>query len=113
MAHLNRPLHKLGEDFSSSSILNLFPSVEINRGYYQTTIQYTTNIGGTISLHWTTFNGGREDFIVEFGKDVHSITVTTHTLNSYPTSNMFYGGYSMRIDQLMLLNLITKLIKLN
>lgn len=105
-------INHLGQDFTTKVKLNMLPGFKLPRGIYQMEIQYITDIGGNITMHYMTQNMMREsEFEAIVGRDVRSVEVRIHCHNSFPTSPLIAYRYQMRIDRLILLNLAAKLLK--
>jgi len=94
---------EIGQDFTKLVVVNLFPHIDIPRKTYLTTIEYTTNTGGIITMHHMSYLSDYRGFIATIGIDVFSIKVSTHERSTSQVNN--YLEYSLRVDQLILLNL--------
>jgi len=105
-------IHKLGNEFTKSIKLNLLPGITLARGYWQTHILFYSTDKATTEFHSGTYNhsGYTTDFDVLVGQDVRDIQFTCHRHNSFPGNPTTYIRYSMRVDRLIFLNLIYKLV---
>lgn len=107
-------IQKLGNDFTKSIKINLLPGIKLSRGYWRSEIQFITDdptTNHTAFNHGTWNHGGEhQDFDVIVGQDVREITFMCYRHNSYPGHPNTYIKYTLRVDRLLLLNLVYKLI---
>jgi hypothetical protein len=112
-------IQKIGQDFTKSIKLNLLPGITLARGYWQAELRFITDVNGVTTFHNGVYNHGGEptDFDAIVGQDVREIEFICHRHNSYPGNPNTYIHYTLRVDRLLLLNLVYKLtrstIKLN
>ena len=106
--------HKLGNDFSKSFKMNLLPGIVLARGYWRSEIQFITDNPTTNNTgfnHSSNISGGEpSNFDVIVGQDVREITFLCYRHNSFPGNPNTYIKYTMRVDRILLLNLIYKLV---
>jgi hypothetical protein len=105
-------IHKLGNDFTKSIKLNLLPGIKLAGGYWQTEITFVTTDKATTAYNSGTYNHGGlpTDFDVIVGQDVRDIQFRCYRHNSFPGNPNTYIRYSKRVDQILFLNLVYKLI---
>ena len=101
---------KIGQDFTSSIRINLFPHLDMPKNFYHSTIEYITNTNNTTTMHFCSFSSDNDGFDVEVGCDVYSMNVTSVPLKPYSAADIFSYSYYLRLDHLILLNLANKLI---
>lgn len=105
----------IGQDFTTQVKLNLLPGIKLKRGVYQLQIQYMTDVGSVTTMHHISHNmlmGKPTEFDMIVGRDVRYLDVMICCHNSFPTNPLVNYRYSMRVDQLLLLNMAVKLLKL-
>lgn len=97
----------IGNDLSSSITLSVVPCVDIKVGYYDVSISVDTIDSHSVSnfMASSTFLKSRE---VIFGKDVYSVHVHVQRLSSHRDDILL--SYRVRLDQLILLNLLKALL---
>lgn len=109
-------IQHVGQDFTTQVKMNLLPGIkQLPRGIFRTDIQYVTETSGTITMNHMSMNmqGNKsQDFDIIVGRDVRYLTVHIYCHNSFPSNPLISYRYSMRVDQLLLLNLAVKLLKL-
>lgn len=107
-------IQHIGQDFTSKVKLNMLPGISIKSGIYQTHIQYVTETNGVVTMHNISQNlvNRRENFDAVVGKDVKYITFQIYSGGYPPASTSLNYQYSLRVDQLILLNLAVKLLNL-
>jgi len=105
-------MNSIGNDFTKILHMNLIPGIKLHRGYWQVNISYVSNENGNTTYNNGTFNCGGEssDFDVLVGQDVRDITFTCYRHNSFPAYPNTYINYSLRVDRILFLNLIYKLL---
>lgn len=105
-------INSIGQDFSSSIKLELFPGIDIPNEFYHVTIQYISDKFNLTEMHFSSFSSNNRSLHLHMGCDVYSISVTIESYNtSFFNKNHSYFHYSLRVDQLMLLNMAEKLLK--
>lgn len=100
----------IGHNLSKTIELNLLPGVHMPKGYWTVQIRYGIDEVHS-AFHGDTFNcdGKNNNFNIIVGSDVHSITFKVHRHNSYPGKPNTFILYTLRVDQILMLNLIYKL----
>lgn len=106
-------IQKLGNDFTKSIKMNLLPGIKLSRGYWRSEIQFVTHDQhDNMAFNYGSWNHGGEhqDFDIIVGQDVREITFICHRHNSFPGYPNTYYKYTLRVDRLLLLNIVYKLI---
>ncbi len=109
-------IQHVGQDFTTQVKLNLLPGIkELPRGVFRTDIQYVTETAGTVTMHHMSQNmmGNKShDFDIIVGRDVKYLDVHIYCHNSFPSNPLISYRYHLRVDQLLMLNMAVKLLKL-
>ena len=104
----------IGGDFSKSVQVNLLPSLSPLRGTYHINIVYTTCDNSTTMINNCAFITDYRNLDIVIGRDVYDlhVTVYSHYLFGGYSSNMAQYEYHIRTDDLILLNIASKLLPL-
>lgn len=99
--------HRIGNDFTLCSYLNLLPFCDLPAGYYHCNIEYLCHDKNyeTYMSDFKFTSVSQLDILM--GRDVRSISVNIFS-NTYP--HMGQISYNLRADRLILLNLASQLI---
>lgn len=100
---------RVGDDFTSSIILDVLPGADIPSGIYYVEIIYNNQYQFNHSTMHTPIKN-KKGLKIEFGKDVYSINLRIHKPSL--SNEIFKYEYIVRLDNLILLNLAYRLIKL-
>lgn len=96
----------IGNDFTKSIRLDLFPGIHIPYGYYILMIDYSNKNGD----YYNTSYPMTGNHYVTVGRDVYSLRVILTVPYGATTTGSFHKRYEMRIDQLILLNMVQKFL---
>lgn len=106
-------IHKIGHLFDKPVTLNLLPHIQVPKGYLRCRIDFTTIDDSNQEYNSTEYNTGFDGLDVVVGSDVHSIAFWLTRHNSYPSGVPVNYHAVIRIDRLIMLNMICKLLKKN
>ena len=101
-------INHIGNDFTQSFTLNLLPGIRFASGLLSVEILYASNIN--LTYNHTMFNVvANTEINIKVGRDVRDVIVTICSCYSYQLPVI--AQYTMRIDNLFLLNIASRLIK--
>lgn len=102
-------IQRVGNNFTTSIKLDLFPHIKLPRGWLVLEYEYITK---SSVVDFGSINGISFPCVLEFGQDVYSIKFRVHCHNSFPTNPLFHvESPQVTVGELILLNLACKLLK--
>jgi len=99
-------MQHLGNDFSTITYANLVPHIELINGYHLANIEWSTET----EFNTASFNFYGKNLDLAIGRDVYYINYSIHRYNSIFSELKPDISGTIRVDDLLLLNLMIKLL---